>query len=153
MPILLLILLILMSLFLILIVLVQRGKGGGLAGALGGMGGQSAFGTKAGDTFTKVTMWTAFAWLLLCIVTVKYLGNSEPKMKGLGSGATPAQTPADGAGGLSPLGQDPAGDASGETTEDPAGETSPAGNTEPAAGEDAANTPSEPAGGDDPASP
>ncbi len=43
----------LLALFLILLVLVQRGRGGGLAGALGGMGGQSAFGTKAGDLFTR----------------------------------------------------------------------------------------------------
>ena len=43
------------SLFLILLVLIQRGRGGGLAGAFGGMGGQSAFGTKAGDVFTKIT--------------------------------------------------------------------------------------------------
>ena len=51
------------ALFLILLVLVQRGRGGGLAGALGGAGGQSAFGAKAGDTFTKITMWTAFSGL------------------------------------------------------------------------------------------
>ncbi len=55
------------SVFLILLVLVQRGRGGGLAGAFGGMGGQSAFGTKAGDLFTKVTMVTATAWILLCL--------------------------------------------------------------------------------------
>ena len=39
--------------------MLQRGKGGGLAGALGGMGGQSAFGTKAGDLFTKITVGVA----------------------------------------------------------------------------------------------
>src|SRR5687768_7239306 len=44
----------LVAIFLILLVLVQRGRGGGLAGALGGMGGQSAFGTKAGDLFTRI---------------------------------------------------------------------------------------------------
>ena len=47
------ILLFMCSLFLMALVLVQRGKGGGLTGALGGMGGQSAFGSKAGDAFTK----------------------------------------------------------------------------------------------------
>ena len=62
-----------MAVFLILLVLVQRGRGGGLTGALGGMGGQSAFGTKAGDTFTKITMWTAFLWIVLCVVSVKVL--------------------------------------------------------------------------------
>ena len=46
-------------LFLILLVLIQRGRGGGLAGAFGGMGGQSAFGTKAGDLFTRITIVVA----------------------------------------------------------------------------------------------
>ncbi|MDP6059564.1 MAG: preprotein translocase subunit SecG, partial [Pirellulaceae bacterium] len=44
------------ALFLILLVLIQRGRGGGLAGAFGGAGGQSAFGTKAGDMFTRITI-------------------------------------------------------------------------------------------------
>jgi preprotein translocase subunit SecG len=59
---------------LIVLVLVQRGKGGGLAGAFGGMGGQSAFGTKAGDLFTKITIGVAAFWIALCIVTVRVLG-------------------------------------------------------------------------------
>jgi len=67
----------LMALFLILLVLVQRGRGGGLAGALGGMGGQSAFGAKAGDLFTRLTMITAAIWILMCIATVKILGGSQ----------------------------------------------------------------------------
>ncbi len=49
-------LLLITAIFLIVLVLIQRGKGGGLAGAFGGMGGQSAFGTKAGDLFTRVTI-------------------------------------------------------------------------------------------------
>ena len=44
------------SVFLIILVLIQRGKGGGLAGAFGGTGGASAFGSRAGDTFTRVTI-------------------------------------------------------------------------------------------------
>jgi preprotein translocase subunit SecG len=67
------------ALFLILLVLVQRGRGGGLAGALGGAGGQSAFGAKAGDTFTKITMWTAFFWIVFCVFAVRIMtGSSEP---------------------------------------------------------------------------
>jgi preprotein translocase subunit SecG len=62
--------LIIISLFLICLILIQRGKGGGLAGAFGGMGGSSAFGTKAGDIFTRVTMVTALAWILLNMVLV-----------------------------------------------------------------------------------
>lgn len=58
------------SLFLILLVLVQRGKGGGLAGALGGSGGYSAFGTRAGDMFTKITIGVAGFWLALAISSV-----------------------------------------------------------------------------------
>ena len=61
------------ALFLILLVLVQRGRGGGLSGALGGMGGQSAFGTKAGDTFTKITIAGSIFWILLCVIAVKSL--------------------------------------------------------------------------------
>ena len=68
------ILMFLAALFLILLVLVQRGRGGGLSGALGGMGGQSAFGTRAGDTFTYVTIWTSAIWILLCIAALKFLG-------------------------------------------------------------------------------
>lgn len=73
-------LLFLTALFLILLVLIQRGRGGGLAGAFGGMGGQSAFGTKAGDTFTKVTIVVATFWIVLCIVGVKYGSNVQSKM-------------------------------------------------------------------------
>jgi preprotein translocase subunit SecG len=61
----------LVAIFLIVLVLIQRGRGGGLAGALGGMGGQSAFGTKAGDLFTKITIGVAVVWILLCCVTIK----------------------------------------------------------------------------------
>ncbi|MDG1873343.1 MAG: preprotein translocase subunit SecG [Mariniblastus sp.] len=63
-------LLLLSSIFLMLLVLVQRGKGGGLTGALGGMGGQSAFGSKAGDAFTKITVITAAIWIFLCMLTI-----------------------------------------------------------------------------------
>jgi len=58
-------LLVAVSFFMILLVLIQRGRGGGLAGAFGGMGGQSAFGTRAGDVFTKITIGLAVAWILM----------------------------------------------------------------------------------------
>lgn len=72
------------------IILLQRGRGGGLAGALGGAGGQSAFGTKAGDVFTRITIGVAVFWVVLsCIaifaVTPKDLynptdiGGNDPK--------------------------------------------------------------------------
>src|SRR5438132_13815572 len=65
----------LLSVFLILVVLVQRGRGGGLTGALGGMGGQSAFGTKAGDLFTRVTIVVAAIWVVLSMASLKILNN------------------------------------------------------------------------------
>jgi preprotein translocase subunit SecG len=60
----------LLSLFLILLVLIQRGKGGGLAGAFGGVGGSSAFGSRAGDLFTKITIGVAAVWLVLTMIQV-----------------------------------------------------------------------------------
>jgi preprotein translocase subunit SecG len=63
-----------LPIFLILLVLIQRGKGGGLAGAFGGMGGPSAFGTKAGDLFTRITIGVAAVWIILCAFSVWYFG-------------------------------------------------------------------------------
>jgi preprotein translocase subunit SecG len=70
--------LLLSSLFLILLVLIQRGKGGGLAGAFGGAGGSSAFGSRAGDTFTKITIYTAAVWILLIMFMIKGTQHTEP---------------------------------------------------------------------------
>lgn len=74
-----------LAIFLILLVLVQRGRGGGLAGALGGMGGSSAFGAKAGDIFTRITVVTAAIWIAICLVALFWskhhgdvLGSSTP---------------------------------------------------------------------------
>jgi len=77
MDIVLMILLIVTAIFLIVLILVQRGKGGGLAGAFGGMGGQSAFGSKAGDLFTKITIGAAAFWIILCILSVRLMGTSR----------------------------------------------------------------------------
>ncbi len=70
-------LLLIVSVFLILLILIQQGKGGGLAGAFGGMGGQSAFGTKAGDLFTRITIVVATIWIVLCVATVKLSSVSD----------------------------------------------------------------------------
>jgi preprotein translocase subunit SecG len=103
-------LIILISLFLIFLILIQRGKGGGLAGAFGGVGGSSAFGTKAGDTFTRVTVVTASIWILMAMLLVvltsrrttsgwgadtptslsKELGSSSTKGKGKAPGSEPS---------------------------------------------------------------
>jgi preprotein translocase subunit SecG len=65
--------LLLLSPFLILLVLIQRGKGGGLIGALGGAGGSSPFGSRAGDQFTRLTIYIAIAWLFLTMIQVKVI--------------------------------------------------------------------------------
>ena len=71
------------GIFLIGLILLQRGRGGGLAGAFGGMGGQSAFGTKAGDIFTRITIVVAVIWILLAcicilVVTAANKGRFKP---------------------------------------------------------------------------
>jgi preprotein translocase subunit SecG len=68
--------LILLGLFLILLVLIQRGKGGGLVGALSGVGGSSPFGSRAGDTFTRITIYVACFWLFLVMVQVRVIQSS-----------------------------------------------------------------------------
>lgn len=61
---------VLTSLFMIGLVLIQRGKGGGLAGAFGAAGGSSAFGTKSGDVFTRITIYTGFTWIAMAMLLV-----------------------------------------------------------------------------------
>jgi preprotein translocase subunit SecG len=66
------------GILLIFLVLIQRGKGGGLAGAFGGVGGSSAFGSRAGDLFTRITIGLAAAWMLLIMIHVKVVQHSRP---------------------------------------------------------------------------
>lgn len=118
MQILLMIVLFLLAVFLIVLVLIQRGKGGGLAGAFGGMGGQSAFGTKAGDLFTRITIGVAAAWIVLCIISIKALTYSGQQLDLPGEAPVgqQSQTTEESGQGVPP--------ASG--TESPGGEGSPA---------------------------
>lgn len=83
------ILLVLTSVFLVCLVLIQRGKGGGLAGAFGGPGGSSAFGTKAGDVFTRVTIITAGIWFALAMLSV-LLANRGEANSAFRAGTAPA---------------------------------------------------------------
>ncbi len=114
-------LLLLLAFFLIVLVLIQRGKGGGLSGAFGGMGGQSAFGTKAGDLFTRITIGVAAVWILVCIISVKYIGAAGDRMQ---LNVTPP--PAGGAGevpggSIQPAEEAPTGEAPASATpEEPA---------------------------------
>ena len=89
-------LLFVLSLWLIFLVLIQRGKGGGLTGALGGSGGSSAFGAKAGDAFTKVTVVSATLWIFLCMLTIALINRPPaPEPAVSNNGATIGTSDAD----------------------------------------------------------
>ncbi|MBI3838356.1 MAG: preprotein translocase subunit SecG [Planctomycetia bacterium] len=124
------VLLFLTSSFLILLVLVQRGRGGGLAGAFGGLGGQSAFGTKAGDLFTRITIGVAAFWIILCAASVKLLSEGNRATFAVGTSSAPAP----GAAG------DKAGPAKTASGPKPAGNRSTAGTAEKPAAAPAATT-------------
>lgn len=136
--------LVLTSLFLILLVLIQRGRGGGLAGAFGGAGGQSAFGTKAGDVFTKITVAVAAFWILLCILSLNVLGRQSslfsPTLGGSAPQGTVPVTPP-GGGAAAPDDMTPAA----PETKPAVPETKPAAEAAPAATEQPAAAPESPA--------
>jgi preprotein translocase subunit SecG len=109
------------AVILIILVLLQKGKGGGLAGALGGMGGQSAFGTKAGDLFTKITMVVAGVWIVFCVIAAM----AAPNLAG-GDQLNVIQTPIPG--------QQAPGPSAPPSNEQPAGTAAkPDSNSKPAA--------------------
>jgi len=68
--------LLIVGFFMIVLVLIQRGKGGGLIGALGGTGGSSPFGSRAGDQFTRVTIYVACVWFLLIMLQVRAIQSA-----------------------------------------------------------------------------
>jgi preprotein translocase subunit SecG len=70
------------SILLVFLVLIQRGKGGGLAGAFGGVGGSSAFGSRAGDVFTRVTLILAGIWIALIMIHVKVVQYDKAPVEG-----------------------------------------------------------------------
>ena len=61
------------AVFLIVLILIQRGKGGGLTGALGGSPGTGPFGARAGDQFTRLTIYVFIVWLFLTMFLVKVM--------------------------------------------------------------------------------
>jgi len=75
------IILLLVGLFLLLLVLIQRGKGGGLIGALGGAGGSSPFGSRAGDAFTRLTIYVACLWFFLIMVQVRVIQSTAQTLQ------------------------------------------------------------------------
>jgi preprotein translocase subunit SecG len=46
------------------------------------MGGQSAFGTKAGDLFTRVTIVVATVWIGLCVLAIVILNPNLTAAEG-----------------------------------------------------------------------
>jgi preprotein translocase subunit SecG len=82
----------------VFIILLQRGRGGGLAGAFGAMGGQSAFGTKAGDVFTRITIGIALVWVVLAAAS-GYAMRAETKGRFKGAPEEVAVEKKDGAAG------------------------------------------------------
>lgn len=111
------------AVFLICLILIQRGRGGGLAGAFGGMGGQSAFGSKAGDAFTRFTIIVASVWIVICMIGVRFVGQGQEDLLSKEKASS-----------------DPAGAAVGS-----AEDTKPSDTTNPAAPADTSATPGAPA--------
>jgi len=72
------VLFVLTCIVLIIIVLLQKGRGGGLSAAFGGAGGHSAFGSKTGDVFTKITIGIVAVFLILSMVLTKIWVPYEP---------------------------------------------------------------------------
>jgi len=146
------ILLFITSVFLILLVLIQRGRGGGLAGAFGGLGGQSAFGTKAGDLFTRITIVVATVWILLCAASVKLLNNTGDGLLSNELGATSAKSSLDDAAAKAPADGKAAAPADGKAVVPATDSKAPAEGAAPAADAPAAETPAAaPAAGETPA--
>jgi preprotein translocase subunit SecG len=114
------------SIFLMFLILIQRGKGGGLTGALGGMGGQSAFGSKAGDLFTRITVITAIIWMTCCLLIIKVY-NYPPATAEIGN-TSGEVTGDDGAGGI---GTGLTGEGGGEFSADGIGGTDGENDTAP----------------------
>ncbi len=145
------VLLLFLGMFLMIVVLLQRGRGGGLAGAFGGAGGQSAFGTKAGDVFTKITVVIAVAWVLVAGGSGFFLrAGAESRGGGLPSGILSTEEEAS-------LGADGSTSDSFDFTKDEldgiGGETPAAGDSTEAGNDDAPADETTDAAPDDEASP
>lgn len=68
---------VIVCLFLIGVVLLQQGKSADLASAFGGQGGQTAFGPRgAANLFTRLTTWSAIAFMLTSIGLTIALSHS-----------------------------------------------------------------------------
>ena len=75
------------ALLLVILVLLQSDKGGGIAGNLGALGSgiNNVLGATSGNFLTKLTTWTAIAFMALCIfinvISHKKLNNNTYKSR------------------------------------------------------------------------
>lgn len=135
-------LLLIVGMFLMVVILIQRGRGGGLAGAFGGLGGQSAFGTKAGDVFTVITIVTAVLWVVLaCLAGWRLRIEAAPSSyfsdDGVAADAVEV-APDEKSAGAAPVDKAPADDKVEEGAKEPGDAKKPAagdGESKPEAGE------------------
>jgi preprotein translocase subunit SecG len=44
------------------------------------MGGSSAFGAKAGDVFTRITIVAASVWIVVCVLAAYWAGNRGDRL-------------------------------------------------------------------------
>ncbi|QQE13256.1 preprotein translocase subunit SecG [Planctomycetota bacterium] len=75
-----------------LVILIQKPKGGGLSGAFGGGGGSegAAFGAKAGDVLTIITIASFVSFLVLAIVLNLIVNSThDEREKELNGNQTP----------------------------------------------------------------
>jgi preprotein translocase subunit SecG len=126
------------SLWLIFLILIQRGKGGGLTAAFGGGGGDSAFGAKAGDAFTKITIVSSLIWITLCMVTIALYNPPAPPNNPYDTAQQEAQddTPSLGGPSLSPAEGDEDAAADGDSSESGEESSSASGDDDAAANND-----------------
>jgi preprotein translocase subunit SecG len=127
-------LLMITGIFMIIIILLQRGRGGGLAGAFGGLGGQSAFGTKAGDVFTRITIGLAIFWLVLSGLSSLALERDSNRRYTPDAGDEAVEAPESGMGTSVPA-EDPFSEStpSGKEAEKPLGSDAAPGKSPPPA--------------------
>jgi preprotein translocase subunit SecG len=56
------------------------------------MGGSSAFGAKAGDVFTKITIITASIWIAVCLIAVFWAKHGGDAFSAANPNAAPVRT-------------------------------------------------------------
>ena len=86
---------VILCLFLIGVVLLQQGKSADLAGAFGGQGSQTAFGPRgASNLLTRITTWSAIAFMLTSIGLTILLARSNSNKSVLSGTHSALSTPA-----------------------------------------------------------